>query len=377
MKTNYGFKKSIYSFFWIGYIALVICMMLNNITVVQPYLEKINIVGTLIITIFMLYINISRIPIRKNPKHYILMAVLFALSLVGRNYTGNYTFFKLLLVCYSLYNMPLKDFVKMDLFIKLALFAVVLVCLPLGLCETTSFIRYDTVRYTLGFIHPNTAGFFLMMLPIEYIYVYNKHKTIRHVLAVAIAMAIAYFATGSRAAVVCLLIFLLLYFFSYKSRKDKKVLLRYFLYMMPFILTAVSFGIVYMYSQDINGMNELNNILSDRPHYALAAIEQYPLSLFGSSLPQGIVVDNAYVFYSISLGVPVYICCMILLSLEMGIGVKKKDKLMIISLLTILLYSLVERTTLMIAFNPFLAGISPVLFYSNSRGREIGMDKNG
>ena len=187
--------------FWIGYFLIVFSEMFINVKIVCNYTEIITITGLLFLIVYMLFLSKYY-----TKKDFWLMILLFGMSIYTYFICRDFTIIKFLILVYCLKNISFDRLIKKDFYIKISLFVILILLSILGLCNVISFNRGTTIRYTLGFIHPNTAGFYIMLLVFEYMYIYKEKKSINKMSIIIIGICINSLLTDSRSSVLALIL---------------------------------------------------------------------------------------------------------------------------------------------------------------------------
>lgn len=344
--------------FWIGYFLIVFSEMYINVKFVCNYTEKINIIGLIFLIVYIIFSN-------KNytKKDFFLMVLLFGISICTYFICKDFTIIKFLMLVYCLKNISFDKLVKKDFHIKILLFIILFVSSLLGFCNITSFQRGETIRYTLGFIHPNTTGFFIMLLTFEYIYI-NKGKIhFKQWFIIIIILCLTSFLTDSRSSVLALtlLAILILFFRIFKNMLNSKIVC-FIIKNFIIILTILSLFVSISYLNNERWAISLNDKLSNRLAYLSNSLERYDIKVFGNAIPSNTIIDNQYIFFLLNFGIILYITYYILFYIKFKELIKEKNSLLIILLLILLVYGLMEKTVFKASYNAFMLSLSSALF---------------
>ena len=363
-------KIGIINMFWIGYFLIIFSEMFVNVKFVKNYVEIINYIGIAILIIFM-----GMSSIKFNKKVFLVMILLFLMGVYTYYYYRDFTIMKFLILAYCIKNIEFDDLIKKDFYIKMAFFIIILILSFLNLCEKTSFIREDKIRYTLGFIHPNTAGFYIMILTFEYLYINRSKISYKHLILLVIIILLTNIITNSRSSVIALTMMLVSLMF-YKFIVNKVFnfrIVRFIIKNMVLILTMISFIIVVGYANKFGWAIWINEKLSNRAFYILNVLNSYDITLVGNFLPESVIIlDNQYILFLLNFGILFYFIYYALFYIKFKQLFNEKQYFLIIILSILLIYGLMEKTTFRASYNVFMLSLSSILFFKKGVGEEDG-----
>ena len=203
-------------------------------------------------------------------------------------------------VAISLSYLPLKKGLRILLISGLVFFA-----LPglLGINSEYIQYRYDgSIRYNLGFEHPNTPPTLFLILFSGFILTIDKHKIIKYILLSVLAIFI-YKLTDSRTFLISLIataiIALPLYFLNRWKHFYKLMIASYL------IFTILSFLIGTVFNTEF-----FNQILSGRPYYFNWYITNGGISWISErfiNIPENMYLDNLFLAQIYMVGVPSFV----------------------------------------------------------------------
>lgn len=352
-------KIKLINLFWIGYFLVLFADMFINVKIIDNYVKIINFVGLIFLIVYMIISNT-----KFNKKVFIIMILLFTISFITYFYYKDFTIMKFLILSYCLKNISFDNLVKKDYCIKLVLFVTLLILSFLNLCNVTSFIRGDTTRYTLGFIHPNTTGFFIMIITFEYLYINRNKISYKHVALLLMIILFTKYVTDSRSSVMALTIMFISIFFIkfFKNKILKLHMAQFIIKNFMLIVTLISFTIVISYSNNVQWAIDINDKLSNRIYYLYNALERYNITMFGNVLPENIILDNQYISFILNFGIIFYLIYYCLFYIKFKNLIKEENYFMIMLLLILLIYGLMEKTVFKASYNVFMLSLSSVLF---------------
>ncbi|MBA5850031.1 hypothetical protein H2684_01690 [Clostridium sp. cel8] len=262
--------------------------------------------------------------------NYILTYSILTISIIKQKFKGNiyltwisvatmiliiitlrFNFINIILIIFIYYSF--KDYISKDtikLFINLmVIFYLFVIILYFALKFN---INYDTViwrngiayyRHSLGYLHPNIAATKWLAIIMGIILIIKPQKIFRKVLAILVFTYIIYSLTYSRTSTI-LIIALCFAVLILQKKIDKRVpfIIQIILSIFPVVFTILSLLITEKFYN-----SSLNRLLSGRLLIFHNAITQYKISLFGNSLIENMMFDNAYLQILLSKGI-IYSC---------------------------------------------------------------------
>lgn len=178
-----------------------------------------------------------------------------------------------------------------------------------GEIEAIEALRFDSegIRSSLGFRHPNSFGYIAMTVCFSLLVLRFPDLRMRDFLLTAgVAVAVNVVA-GSRTSFIAIILGVIIaavYGHFCKTERARK-LFAVSSASALIMLFAASLALMVCYDPENEVLVELNRLLSSRLSYASYYFQNYSLSLFGSNIPQsllmnttdatvGFVVDNAF-----------------------------------------------------------------------------------
>lgn len=374
MKNNMLKKTQL---FFLGYALMLVSQMFANVIYFENIIYYLDYVAIALLTI---YIVISR---KDYNKKDIIKLLLFSIvSVIIYLVSNDKKLLKLSILIIAFKNINFEAFIRFDFKYRF-LFLIIVVTLNLfGLMECNNVFRDGTMRYSLGFQHPNNFAVYSMVLCLEYIYIYRNRKKWHQYLFLTIALACNVFLTDSRACIG--IITLIIVYISipsniliaiYNNLIVKKLILHSFL-----IFFIISLAISLNYNTDNKLINAINDITSDRIKIADRYFGEYPaLSIFGNDLsmsrreingklnPNYVPLDNAYIHILLEWGIIMAIIFALLYYVSLKRLYKSSNYILIFILIMWEIYSIMEATGMSVIYNPFLL-VFALVFYNYVAG---------
>lgn len=310
--------------------------------------------------------------IYKVDKKYLYYFVCFFLFyLVVKKYTSSHLLFNLFFIPLFLSQFVNKQRLCKVLIIEsLICFSIISIGHYFGYFQTESYSRLGSIRYTFGFVHPNTLG--LIVLVFSFLYVQIKNTVnIKEVAVIIFLIAFLYYIPRSMtpAFLLVLLLCFLVIFSLFKSkineyfnnRRRKKILF----YSVLLIYFAILF---FTYFVSFTGFGKefflhMPGAIWARFEFGYIAYERYGLSLFGTPIEsifpdpeKGITeyftVDCAYFFIPINYGVVTFASYIVFMLFMFRKAVLASNYKSIFILLLISLYGISETVIIHLIMVP-------------------------
>lgn len=247
------------------------------------------IIGLIIYALALLANNDKKFLISKKA---IIFCILVLISLFSFYFTHDRELFYLILTCWLFKNDDLKIVIKFIL--KVSVITTVFVIIyyfisKYGLDKIyTISTRGETLRYSLGFIHPNSLGLIIFNEIMMYLYVeFHKNNGIKFIISF-IFTYLMYLVTDSRtafiASILCILLFLIA---EIRVNTIKKIIKVIGYYIFP-IMGIFFVVLVYLYGKENSLGLKINELLSGRLMLTKTGYDLFGTSLFGLS--------NSYIY---------------------------------------------------------------------------------
>ena len=373
--------------FSIGYIFLIISTMLNRVQFLDTVLDVLKVLSyfSLIISILLQY---KKIDFKVLP-----VILLFVISLLSTYMSKDHSPLLICLILIAGKNIKFDSFIYKDYYFRFFLILFVLLMHFLGL--TNDYIVYrdlGSMRSSMGFSHPNTFGFHLMILCFEYVYNFVRGKKrigiFNYSYILLLLFAIDYFSDSRSSIIALILLFVYLVFgrglFDRIRKSNVKSKIVSFTFVFCFL---ISLFMTYLFQKNNSFGLYINKLTSGRLFYANMFLNNYSIKPFGQYLllistekakllhnsSLALVLDNSYIHILLRYGV-FYLIAFEELFRNTFKRVLKNNRYELFAIFVLLLlYGLTETTILRIEMCPFLLYFSYVLF--NKEGEIDGSNK--
>lgn len=298
----------------------------------------------------------------ENRLYLIFAFIVLCISL----YTGNGEWLYTVIILMGLKEYDFEEFMKSYLIISIIYFIVIITLNILGIKPTNIFYDGSLKRYDLGFNNPNRAMFAVFIIWISYFYVKGKFLSVKDKLILLILPVLIYIPTRTRTAILTMIVITIIFIIlNFIDIKNKKIAIS--LSSIPLVISLISFTLATIFYNN----PLLNNILSRRPQIwgMFFGNSEYPIKLLGYDnnivdiMANGgnLTLDNAYISLLFKNGIIMYCIMMGIYTLMIYYLSKKGDKISIILVISILIYSFGESMFIDISSNPSLMLI-PIVF---------------
>lgn len=356
--------------FYIGYFILLLVEMWNNLPIVRNNHNLLILLGLAVIVIFNIITIVKQKQIYRKKENifFLLIAILCFFCYL---FSKNFTILKYAIIMFSFINLNFETFIKTDLKMKILLFVSVFLLYMGNALIYNEFSREDgSMRYALGFNHPNTLGMYLMMISLEFLYIKRNDLKWYYFPLIIFIILFIMIIPQSRTSAIAIIIYLGYLIFRKWIIKilNNKVIRNILLWIVP-ILTLCSLGLTFGYQKGL--FIRLNDILSDRLNYYHGFLASYDVTLFGTVWNEKLLrvtLDNSYIFLLLQFGILIYLIFTLISikGLRKIINMKNYDLFIILEIL--FLYGMMETTMLNVTMNPFLIGLS--LWLQNKGGEQ-------
>ena len=285
--------------------------------------------------------------------------------------TGDEALFCAMLFIVSKKDIDFDKFLKKDILFKIIIMIFVVLCYKMNLTRDTLFTRSDgTIRYTLGFDHPNHLGLYLFSICCGLCYLhYGKYKFVDY-LALLCSFLVCYFVCDSRSPQIGLAVLVIMMIITTKAKitiKNNKLI-----GLLPVILCIFSFVFTVLYIKNNPFAVKLDRTLNNRLYFSANFMEHYGINLFGHKFTYyGIkwhplsILDNSYMHLLIHFGISGLILFMTCSILLIKYAIKEKKYEIIVYLIPFLIYGIVERHIYEVQYNCILLLISDFIYIKN------------
>ena len=263
-------------------------------------------------------------------------------------------FFFLFLLCSR--EVDFSDFIRLDIKIRIACIAMVMLMWKLGLSADVLFKRGAQVRHTLGFTNPNTLAMYIFIIIIEYLFLRWQHLNFYDFILILCIDVVIYFVTGSRTSVLVIAFSLIVFYsFRYLHLPDYNFL-KVLLLALPSGLTLLLYSIMMSVSDTSMIYSIMNKMTSNRLYFYMEAIKAYGFSWFGQITPRldadyqatqagwnKLYLDNSYLSLGVRYGVITLILFIAVMTIIMYKAILKHDHRIIALILLFCVYGLAEN----------------------------------
>lgn len=367
-----------YLLFIIGYFLLVSDAILTRVTFLVSLFDLLKIVAYVILVISII------IQYRKLKTNFIYVFIFILLSIICCYFSKSNLPMKLCLILLASKNIEFDSFIQNDFIVKIFLVCFVIAMHFLGYTNDYIIYRDGLARNSMGFSHPNTFGFYIMILCFEYSYLKVKKRSkfnIFDILCFCLLVLVIDTVSDSRSSVFSIIIFLCYLIFGksiYKKIANSKVtsIVCSNFFIVCALLSAISTYMLYM-NKDIGLF--INKILSGRLFYNIIFFKKYGISLFGQELllisteqakltnTASLVLDNSYFHLLLRYGL-FYFCMMSEFFRRSFRSIISKNSYELFGIMLILLlYGMTEASIFRIEMCPFLLYFSNILFYKKEK----------
>ena len=344
--------------FFIGFLLLQISSTFLTVDTVSEYTKYIKLFSIIIF----IFCSIEKIiNTRIKSKYLFIYIFMILLGIVSCIITNDYFLLSLVLALVCSINIEFSKIIKYDFIIKIIIFLSLVILSYVGLTNERVFYRDMTIRYTFGFVHPNTFALYVMVIYFEYFYLYleknNKNPVIKRLIIGLILILFIDRFVDSRSAEICIIIFnVTLLFTKYFYRIFDSL----FIKNMYYVLLIISLLSTFLFINNNEFVNNLNSVLSNRILFQSIYYKEYGLTLFGTITQLSYALDNVYMKLIIKYG----IICSFVIGYIYNINIRsaflKKDALILAIFISMLFYGLMENSIFDISMFPF------ILYFGNT-----------
>lgn len=318
-------------------------------------------------------------------KSFVLLILIGVILVISSYQSKNIDLLSSFLLIASSKNIDFDKYIKFVFRWSIIFLIFVLLLHFFGCTNDYIDIRPNGVyRSSMGFAHPNTFGYILMIIAIEYIYIKRDKIKLRNAIVLIPYICIINYFSNSRSSTI-VLIMLMIFIFFQKIFGEKIVYNKIiqFLIKHSFILLFlfISFGLL-LYSKSNEFGNLLNDLLSKRLYWLNYYVTNYDISLFGQNIEiislklanmlnvTYAALDNVYYYILLNYGVIVFLLIAYAYRKLFEFFYKNHDTIEIILFLLINIYGLFEKTTIIINLNCFLIMFGIILYNKKKKEGE-------
>lgn len=291
--------------FYMGFLGLILANGLNRTTIPEAAKDPaVLILQSIAIGAFIIQFIISN----KEVERWLpAVGLIVCAALIGVT-SSSYT---LLWLCVAVVCARGASLERVALVVAVGYLIILVLAVPLaltGLIENVAIARGtgDSMRYALGFSHPNQLGFTLVAICSAQMCIRYKKETIWDYIIIVFAGLVALFVADSRTAVfgLALLVFFVRVFSRLNSTTARRRAAKIALVILV-LCVAGSVVMAVLYDDSNTVMFSISKLLSSRLYYANFYFERYPVTLLGNNflgadrivragVDTTLLLDNAY-----------------------------------------------------------------------------------
>lgn len=230
-----------------------------------------------------LYIPLLR---RWRPEHILAISavgcILIASSIVARAYYLVWAYLFIL----SAPSLTARDLASVALKISISLIVIAAVSLAIGITEREQYLRGDTARFALGFVHPNMFARFVLCACLSWLTcVFGKVRPPAYILLLIVAIVV-YLISGSRTGSITIVTTTALYVVISSSSAKFRISynLRIVLCAVTILLSILSISLAVFFDGSNQLMMMIDKVLSGRLGFPHQLLSNIPNPLFGFNL---------------------------------------------------------------------------------------------
>lgn len=328
---------------------------------------------------------IQRMPLRG----WAIAAAIVLICYISWRRSGEGWLFWLALFMVCAEGADIKILAGITMCVVAVLFSMTVIFASTGVIENYISVRTGTTRQALGFAHPNTFGFYLLLFCTTFSVLRFGRGPLPDILLIVAVVSVNLVVADSRtsAALSVLQAVLLLIFRTVRTPRMRKVLSILFIIGIASIIAA-SYWLMVNYDTSNTWEVMLDSALSGRIRLAHAYYLMQPLTLFGSSssqfapnyvsnsVPSLFTVDNAYCHLLLRYGIVstlLFLCG--LFALLVKLTKEGRWDYLLFGLVIMCFYGLGETLGIRVECNFFLIAMIPELLHdavgSHSRAKQV------
>lgn len=346
IKNNGKVVVFLYSIYLISGVAINTTNLAENS--LFSMISKIILTGvTICLSIYIIFLS-------KTLKRWFLIIVLLVTALISFYFSGaaNLMIFFLFLIASE--GVDIDYFVRTNIVIRSTLTLLTIILNYFGITKDITMYREGAIRHSLGFGHPNTLGIYLFVIFIEYLYLRWKKLNSIDLVSTFIFAYIVNSITGSRTAVIMILVSgLMALIFKYINLYQHRILSGFFV-AVPIIMSLISFMIIKYVTPGSSLFFYINKMVSGRLTNYINAMNTYGISIIGQPTPllsqsyqqmynlSPFYLDNSYLVLGVRYGVIVLLLFLAILTVLIIHTIKLKNYAVLLLVLAYSLYGLTE-----------------------------------
>lgn len=248
----------------------------------------------------------------------------------------------------------------------------------IGFLPDYTIYKWDKIRYSLGFAHPNQLGLRIGQIVICHFYLNKDNLRLRdYILAILLAI-FTYIVPNSQTAFIIIVLVSLLSYVYLLLRRIASDLIKIYSYFLVSISTIVNILSIYLSTRPINNhiIESVNSILSYRFSMCYKVYSIYGITWFGNDIAVSLLereakgllslgslwLDNAYMSMLVRYGIVTYLIISVLYILSMIYMVKIKEYYILTLLFIYSVYGVMENYYFQISGNIMLFTIGYLIY---------------
>lgn len=313
---------------------------------------------------------------RYTIRELLVVLALLAFFILSVYSSKIYVLFDALLLVICSKKIDFDRYIKYSFYIQTACVCFTILLSLSGLIGQGVFVRgYDgTIRYALGFNHPNTLALLVFQWVCQYLYLKKDNAGIKRFIFASVLTLATYVFTDSNTGFIMTIIIIVCDFI-YEKLFNKLFgwnIMKRIIKTVLFVGSIVLICVIRYYWVNPDKLEA--QTLMARINLAKKYLTAYGINLFGQQVVSGndviipgfqrgyYFLDNAYAWLLINIGVVVTVCIVVGYVLYIKNLLRNKNWNLIIAVTAYLIYALSERTTMMIVFNSLLVGFGSVVY---------------
>lgn len=245
--------------------------------------------------------------------------------------------------------------------LRIMLPVIVFLCL-IGLLPDASNYRFEILRHSMGFNHPNYFGMKIFQFSACYVYLHWHSLKRRDLFRGVMVIAFLYWVPHSVTSILCTAVLILLTAVGRFLEKDNKALMKSFktaLLISAFVCIAATV-LITVYGMNLPVCQELDAWMSYRLSYANRIYGVYGISFWGQKISSSYLLDSGYMDLTLRSGLLIYL--MFFAGYIVNMVYHKKNTALYILLCTFAFYGIMEYGVYLIARNIFLLSMADILY---------------
>lgn len=308
---------------------------------------------------------------------------------------GDWVFQAVFIICGTKY-VNMKKALRYVFYFELLAFFIIVILGVSNVIPNVVLLRSDgTVRYALGFYHPNILASRIFQLIALYLWVKSKKISGIDIVLVVIVGIITYKLTDSKTATIiifaCVLLVLALWVINYEQRKKiniLKCLINFFMDKLKYLVVFIFFFATFFVIKFEQISNYMQGTLASRVDQALRYFHTYGISFFGKALEINsnnedwyansnlFTLDNGYMYLLLGYGIIFFTLFVFGEGLLIWKLAKEKEYLLLGVITLYAIYGFSETIVIRVSYNFTLLFLSLIL-WKNVKCRTVMQNRRG